>query len=185
MRKNILLMIIISTIVAVSCKSGEKSFAYGFLSKDDLIQKVFFQLSREKKHIKKPGQEKNSGNDCRLSVISYFTISQREFHDLLYPHLPEKGTIPEADYWYMVHNDTIKSLAAAMDVFPGARLVNIGNPAKKVQYGPLIIHRDIPVTVEFPSHVEGVPAIRKTYPDLFKAVVEINGVYRLWNFDFD
>ncbi len=176
----------ISALVAVSCsKSGGKSFSYGFLSKDDLIQKVFFQLSKENKHAKKSGQDKDSGNDCRLSVISYFTISQREFHDLLYPHLPEKGTIPEADYWFMVHNDTIKSLSAAMDVFPGARLVDIGNPAKKVQYGSLVIHRDIPVTVEFPSRVEGVPATRKTYPDMFKAVVEINGVYRLWNFDFD
>jgi hypothetical protein len=69
--------------------------------------------------------------------------------------------------------------------FGGKKLkkVTIGEPLKVLKEGSLTIWRDIRVSAEFES--ESGNSIKLESADVFKAIVEVNGVFRHWNITYE
>ncbi len=117
-------------------------------------------------------------------------LTRQEFRSSVYPYLPEAkekgGGISEADYWAWTVPDRAKAVRAVFTRFGGARLVkvNIEKPRKIIDAGPIRILRDIPIFADFENpQTKTVHSMITT--DLFKAVVEIQGKYKLWNSTYE
>jgi hypothetical protein len=118
---------------------------------------------------------------CRLLTFS-------EFHKSVYQQLPEAkdGSISETDYWGWTLPDRQKAVRKLFMNHGGQKLlsVTVGEPTKVLRLDGLKIHRDIPLTAEWLDEKTGKKNILSTR-ELLKAVVEIQGQYKLWNSNYE
>jgi len=117
-------------------------------------------------------------------------VTRQEFHDSVYQHLPEatddSGKITESDYWGWLIPDRMKSLKKIFAAFGGLKLIRfqLEAPKKVITTGRIRIHRDIAIHAEFESH-DGKTVQKLSSAELFKAVVEVRGQYKLWNMNYE
>lgn len=117
-------------------------------------------------------------------------VTAREFHDSIYSHLPEakdaSGRIDENVYWGWLMPDRLKSTKKIFAAYGGLKLtkLEIGEAKKVIKSGSIRIHRDIPVYAEFQDKDgKGIQKLNTT--ELFKAIVEVNGRFKLWNMNYE
>lgn len=129
--------------------------------------------------------ETNDGA-CLNARLLTFT----EFHRSVYSELPEAkdkiGNISEDVYWGWTLPDRKKAVKKLLENFGGKKLIGftLGQPKKIMKLEGLRIHRDIPVTAEWFDSKEN-QRIFMTTPDFLKAVVEIDGGYKIWNMTYE
>jgi len=160
----LLLTALLLTLSTAQCGKPSKQLDYGFTSREALIRTTSTLISKG-----------------ALAEAGLFTLTQKEFHELIYPNLPEKG-ISEVDYWFMVAKDTQRGLSAAVDDFRGWHLLTIGKPEKIKKYGALTVYMRTPVT--FSENPDG-SGKKKTSEKIFTAIVEYNGLFRFWNSTYE
>jgi hypothetical protein len=111
-----------------------------------------------------------------------------EFHNSVYAQLPEAkdGSISETDYWGWTLLDRQKAVRKLLMNYGGQKLlsVTVGEPTKVLRLDGLKIHRDIRLTAEWLDEKTGKKNILSTR-ELLKAVVEIQGKYKLWNSNYE
>lgn len=115
-------------------------------------------------------------------------LSFAEFHSSVYPYLPEAkdGSIAENDYWGWTLPDRQKAVKKLFERFGGKRptSLKVGQPKKVMQLGPLKLHRDIPLSVVWTDEKSNKSETLST-SEILKAVVEIQGQYKLWNIMYE
>jgi hypothetical protein len=125
-------------------------------------------------------------NDAKC--INTRLLSYSEFHNSVYASLPEAkdGTVSENDYWGWTLPDRQKAVRKLLMDFGGKKLVKVtvGEPSKILRLSGLKILRDIPVTAEWLDEKTGKKNVLVTR-ELLKAVVELNGQYKLWNLNYE
>ncbi len=106
-------------------------------------------------------------------------ITKKEFIKLVYPHLPEKKSgISGIDYWGLMIPDMIKGPRRALRKFANYEFVKIGQPKKVLHYGEIKIYRDIPITFKKDDN-------EISTSEIFKAIVEYKGSFKLFNITFE
>lgn len=169
--KKLTIAILITIIVA--CGRKAPPLSQGFSSIHDLVQ---YHLDC----IQTNDQKCFEGR-----LISY-----QEFRNSVYPYLPEAnkkvGGISEEDYWGWTLPDRIKATKALFTRFGGAPLVKftIGVPKKTMNLGAIKLHRDIPLYADFRNPEKNTIHSMIT-TDFFKAVVEVNGQFKLLNMTYE
>jgi hypothetical protein len=125
-------------------------------------------------------------NDAKC--INTRLLSYSEFHNSVYASLPEAkdGTVSENDYWGWTLADRQKAVRKLLMNYGGQKLVKVtvGEPSKILRLSGLKILRDIPVTAEWLDEKTGKKNVLVTR-ELLKAVVELNGQYKLWNMNYE
>lgn len=125
-------------------------------------------------------------NDAKC--INSRLLSYSEFHESVYQQLPEAkdGTISEQDYWGWTLPDRQKAVRKLLMNYGGQKLakVAVGEPVKILRLSGLKILRDIPVTAEWLDEKTGKKNVLVTR-EFLKAVIEINGQYKLWNLNYE
>ncbi len=115
-------------------------------------------------------------------------LSLAEFHNSVYPYLPEAkdGSIAENDYWGWTLPDRQKAVKKLLERFGGSKFTSlrIGQPKKVLNLGPLKLHRDVPLYAIWTDEKSKNTETLST-SEILKAVVEINGEYKLWNMTYE
>lgn len=169
--KRLTLTLMLTIIVA--CGRKAPPLSQGFASMQELIQ---HQLNCIETNDQK----------CFDSAL----ISYQEFKMSVYPFLPEAkkttGSISLEDYWGWTVPDRIKATKALFARFGGAPLVKftIGEPKKVMNLGAIRLHRDIPLYADF-RNAEKQTIHSMITTDFFKAVVEVNGQFKLLNMTYE
>jgi hypothetical protein len=121
-------------------------------------------------------------NDAKC--INTRLLSYAEFHNSVYASLPEAkdGTVSENDYWGWTLADRQKAVRKLLMDFGGKKLLSFvtGEPTKVLRLEGVKILRDIPLTAEWLDEKTGKKSTLSTR-EILKAVVELNGQYKLWN----
>ncbi len=117
-------------------------------------------------------------------------LTYQEFHDSVYQYLPEGkdkvANISEDVYWGWTLPDRKKAVKKLFEQFGGMKLVSftVGTPKKILNLDSMKLHRDIPLDVEWLDAKQNKKAfIHST--EILKAVVEVNGQYKLWNMTYE
>lgn len=117
-------------------------------------------------------------------------LSYKEFTTSVYASLPE-GKDPVANispdvYWGWILPDRKKGLKKLFERFGGMKLLNftLGEPKKVMKLDGIRIHRDIPLTAEF-FDAKGNKKHTLASSEILKAVVEVNGEFKLWNTNYE
>ncbi|MCB1202361.1 MAG: hypothetical protein KDK41_17085 [Leptospiraceae bacterium] len=147
----------------------EQKLDFGYTSIESLIIETF--------RVVKEQDEK---------TFDYIRLQDKEFKKLVYPYLPEaKQGITPVDYWSWLVPDFIKGKKFLFEKMKSdIELVSIGKPKKILQFGPIKLHRNIPVTLGRPDGRGGYKDTA-VYDNIFTAIVEIDGLYRLFNMTVD
>jgi len=117
-------------------------------------------------------------------------LTYKEFHDSVYQELPEAkdkvGNISEDVYWAWTLPDRKKSMRKLFDQFGGMKLLEtrIGEPKKIIRLENIRLHRDIPVYAVFYSAKEN-KNVTLISSEIFKAVVEVNGQFKIWSSTYE
>lgn len=115
-------------------------------------------------------------------------LSFTEFRDSVYPVLPEakQNTVSLNDYWGWTLPDRQKAIKNYFSQFAGKKLLKfqLGDAKKVLKFGPLKIHRDVLIITDW---LEKDQKNMQTYAtrNLLKAVVELNGQFKIWNMVYD
>jgi hypothetical protein len=126
----------------------------------------------------------------QIECLSNRLLSYKEFTDSVYASLPE-GKDPVANisadvYWGWILPDRKKGLKKLFERFGGMKLVSytLGEPKKIMKLDRINLQRDIPLQVEFFDMKEKKKHIL-TSSEILKAVVEVNGQFKLWNLTYE
>lgn len=115
-------------------------------------------------------------------------LTKQEFHNSVYQYLPEAkdGTISESDYWGWTLPDRQKAFKKLFEQYGGMKLtkLTVGEPKKVLRLGGINVHRDIPLYAEFFDTREN-KTVTLISSDILKAVVEVNGEFKLWNTTYE
>ncbi len=115
-------------------------------------------------------------------------LNFKEFHDSVYSHLPEAkdGSIAENDYWGWTLPDRQKAFKKLIERFGGLKLVSfsVGEPKKVLKLDGIRLHRDIHLYAEFFDAKEN-KKVTLASADVLKAVVEVNGDFKLWSTTYE
>lgn len=167
------LTLALTLLIIVACGRKAPPLSQGFGSIQDLVQY----------HLNCIQTNDQKAFEARL-------ITQKEFHDSVYPYLPEAnqkaGGVAEEDYWAWTIPDRMKATKALFTRFGGAPLVKftVGDPKKIMKLGAIKLHRDIPIYADFRNPEKGTVHSMIT-SDFFKAVVEVNGEFKLLNLTYE
>lgn len=111
-----------------------------------------------------------------------------EFRDSVYPVLPEaeQKTVSLEDYWGWTFPDRRKAVKNYVSGFTGKRLAKfrVADAKKVLRYGRLKIHRDVLVIADWQDKTTGELNTIATR-NLLKAVVELEGQFKIWNLVYD
>jgi len=171
MMKKLTLTILITIIVA--CGRKAPPLSKGFASAHELVQHQLNCI------------QTNDQKCFDAGLITY-----QEFKISVYPYLPEAknaaGGISLEDYWGWTVPDRLKAKKALFTRFGGAPLVKftIGEPKKNMNLGAIKLHRDIPLYADF-RNPEKNTIYSMITTDFFKAVVEVNGQFKLLNMTYE
>jgi hypothetical protein len=131
--------------------------------------------------LAKLAENDKAGFEARL-------VSRQEFHDSVYQNLPEAkdASIDENVYWGWIQPDRLKSVKKIFEAYGGKKLLKfeVGEAKKVIKSGPMRIHRDISVYAEFQAK-DGKSIEKLNTSELFKAIVEVNGKFKLWNMNYE
>lgn len=168
--KKILIITILSCIsLQCNSKTNEKKLNYGFSSLDEFTTNMTSFLEKNNKDL-----------------FIYFYLSREEFDQVIYSNLPEanqSAPMPKNDYWLLSAYENEK---AANFYFQEAKkskwkITKIHKPEKVNKYEDVTVYK---VSFDYTFELNGEEKVGKN-SDLFRAIVEHNGIYRLWSSGLD
>ncbi len=127
--------------------------------------------------------EANDGQCLNTRLLTF-----SEFRNSVYQQLPEAkdGSIAENDYWGWTLPDRQKGTKKLFERFGGLKLIKmtVGQPKKILKLDGIRIHRDLPLYAEFLDKKEN-KTVTLINSEILKAVVEVNGGFKLWNIAYE
>ncbi len=126
----------------------------------------------------------------QVECLSGRLLSYKEFTASIYASLPE-GKDPVANispdvYWGWILPDRKRGIKKLMERFGGMKLVNytLGEPKRVMKLDGIKLHRDIPLFAEFLDAKDNKKH-QLSSSEILKAVVEVDGSFKLWNLTYE
>lgn len=175
---RILLMIVLAVMItSLGCveknakvsPNPDQQLTFGYTSIENLIRETFRIIKHEDP-----------------MTFDYVMVSGNELKNVIFPHLPEaQNNISVEDYWGWVLPDRKKGKSFLFNKLPeNIELISIGKPKKILKFGPVKLHRNIPVTLGERDE-KGNLSKKTTFSKIFTAIVEINGLFRWLSITID
>lgn len=129
--------------------------------------------------------EKNDAKCFSERLLTY-----QEFQASVYKELPEgKDKVSNIDqnvYWGWILPDRKKSIKKLFERYGGTKILSytIGEPKKTMQLDSIKLHRDVPIFVNFQDAKTGKTETLSS-AEVFKAIVELNGKFKLWSMNYE